>query len=135
MGRKGSKHRPTYENRIAVQNLAVGLGSKTITRTAIARYLNIDLATLEKYYSHELETGKLEIFKKAVEGAEMAIAEGNASVINKILANIGGLTETQKHEVTGAILHAIDAPKDPLSLEEWKKEAIEYKQAETVEGE
>lgn len=126
------KYIPTYEDRQTVQTLALGLTGGKVTQEQIANYIGVSKSTLLKYFSKELEQGKMDLFKAAVEGAAIQIAEGNASVINTVLKHFG-IGNSDRLEVSGSISLGIDAPAPPKSLEEWKKEALEFKQQAAID--
>lgn len=96
------KHRPTDEQRAVVLTLAPALG-RGITQEDIANAIGVGVPTLLKYYQAELQKGRTAILQKAFEAAEILMADGNASVVNKILSTIGGLTDEVDHKHSGNI--------------------------------
>lgn len=110
------KHVKSYENKQYVL-----INAWALTKKDLAAVLEIDVRTLEKYYSEEMSKSRAGIVSKTVEAAHLALSEVNGSVINTMLKGLCGLSETNKLEVTGKDgepLMPVNRPKE-LTHEEW----------------
>lgn len=117
-------HVPTEENRKNVKNLS-GLG---VTEEQIAKYIGIGRKTLDKYYSDDLELGRLEANVTISKSLFQSAREGNTTAQIFWLKTRMGWRETNRieQEITGqdggpiAIANAYDLPPQE-SFEEWQK--------------
>ena len=95
---QGIKHEPTDENRQIVQQLSA-LGTRY---EDIAIELDISADTLSKYYSKELEKGRIKANAKVAQGLYNQAVNGNTAASMFWLKTRAGWSETSKHEITGA---------------------------------
>jgi hypothetical protein len=94
------------------------------SKADMAAYLGIDKRVLLKYYAKEIAASKAIWISKTLVAADMALAEGNATIINKMLGSICGLNDTSKIEHTGkdgGAIELVNKP-PPISREEWMRQ-------------
>ena len=95
---QGVQHEPTDENRALVKSLSA-MGTRYVD---IALRLEINTDTLSKYYSKELELGRIDANAKVAQGLYNQAINGNTSAGIFWMKTRAGWKETQTHEITGA---------------------------------
>ena len=95
---QGVQHEPTDENRALVKSLSA-MGTRYVD---IALKLEINTDTLTKYYSRELELGRVDANAKVAQGLFNQAVNGNTSAGIFWIKTRAGCKETQAHEITGA---------------------------------
>jgi|SRR6056300_901134 len=95
---QGVQHEPTDENRALVKSLSA-MGTRYVD---IALRLEINTDTLSKYYSKELELGRIDANAKVAQGLYNQAINGNTSAGIFWMKTRAGWKETQAHEITGA---------------------------------
>ena len=95
---QGVQHEPTDENRALVKSLSA-MGTRYVD---IALKLEINTDTLTKYYSRELELGRVDANAKVAQGLFNQAVNGNTSAGIFWMKTRAGWKETQGHEITGA---------------------------------
>jgi len=97
MGQRGVAHKPTDEKRLIVKTLAaVG-----ITHEDIARKLEIDNDTLQKYYKKELDDGRVDANAANGKALYEQAKSGNTPAMIFWLKTRARWKETVEHEVSG----------------------------------
>lgn len=94
------------------------------SKQEMASHLGISTPTLERHYAEEMKASRAIWINKTLVAADMALAQGNATIINKLLSTVCGLSETSKIEHTGKDGGAIElvSKPPPITREEWMKQ-------------
>jgi hypothetical protein len=95
---QGVQHEPTDENRALVKSLSA-MGTRYVD---IALKLEINTDTLTKYYSRELELGRVDANAKVAQGLFNQAVNGNTSAGIFWMKTRAGWKETNSLELSGA---------------------------------
>jgi hypothetical protein len=95
---QGVQHEPTDENRSLVKSLSA-MGTRYVD---IALKLEINTDTLTKYYSRELELGRVDANAKVAQGLFNQAVNGNTSAGIFWMKTRAGWKETNALELSGA---------------------------------